>query len=811
MAEIPDYPLVASALDGSELLLGYRDGKTVSIPASKIVADVEDQTIELNLRAAGVDTHLTTLDQHGAAVDTHLATLDQHAAAIDTHLTTLDQRGAAVDTHLATLDQRAEAAATAVQAYAAQTQAEASEQACDYFIDPTSGVDTRDGRTKATAWKTDAPFNALSKVARDNSVIGLPRGSFGPPLVFSGDYLRVVAFGDPTLSDPQLSGALPLVRTAWTNEGSGIFRQDVTGALADAKNIANVSSYDPVTRYFEPIQLYTTRAALAAAPNGAAVIGWGTANLTVYLKPQDGDPATNGHIYQVDNGLPLQINGLAPVVEGITALNPGHQDGGIQLEGIGAAVRKCSLINGSRHDALIAPGGVIEDNYFGGGRNDFEFGVGGGNTLVVFAPMSLAGQSITLRRNVHDSRGQPAVAGPYWHAGGDNLRPLSALLEDETFVSLNVCIGGSPEPVEGIICQRPVFRTAPGGQVCGAFSLSSVQTYSPSGEINSWTADNGADQGVYDADLDVPSLGNGRAGFFFMQGNDHPTRANIVVRRGEFRFNPYYPLGAGPNAAIASLSHGDFDASDVRFVTKGTVLGHKVFYGWDLADGNVKGGGNTYPYGVKFRRNGVQYETLATAQAAGFEAGSVTQQPPAPTVTSLFDVPDGTVLADVPGWTLMGGPAGGMIVQNGRVRATGNPFVAYKRGDLPTAGGFVQFMPTVNSSYNYACTHIKDELNFVGIFLGGDSRLIGMEVSNGGLSQFMNPSRVIANGEDVRVVTRMTDLATSLYGFWLFAGDEMIYFVERELPNFAGITAAGLAANSPAPVGFVDNFRMGPL
>ncbi len=713
----------------------------------------------------------------------------------------------------ATADARA--AADRAVAIGAKLQAVIDAETVNYFVSSVTGSDVLDGKTDATAWRTDTSVKALG-MAIAGKPIGLARGSEFRRFDLTADHVRIQGYGDPSLPLPILDSSIPLLSAAWVPDAgyAGMFRQTVGGALENAKNLGNVLQLDTKLNEYEILRYFTSRADLNAAASGAFVDGWGTTNLTVYIKPIEGNPRKSGRVYRVANDVPLEITGNNAVVSDLTARNPGGQDGAIKALGYGHVVRRCRFLNGSRHNALIGFDCVVEDNYFGGGANGAEPAIGGGNTLVVFSG-SIDKRYMVLRRNVHDAREQTFVSGPLWHAGiSDSDVPSSILMEDEVYIGINTCLNGGVTPPGGLLNYRPRYVTSPGGLVCNIMTGSSAQIHSPTGEVNGCHENYAIDVSIFDADLRIPDVGNGRYGFCFVQGIT-TGGPNTRLIGGEYRIAPVgitngFAIGT---SAIANYTAGTFEARGARFVTEGTVLGHLLWYGWNVGHdggtGTVSGGGNTYPYGVKFAINGTTYPTLAAAQAAGYEPGSKSQQIRAPIATSGFDVPDGTPLENVPGWSLLGGASGTIVVQGGKPRSTSGQPAAYKRGDLPALGGYVSWKNTGSADYSYACTHVIDRLNFMGAFVTGKN-IEAYAFVDGAPRQIIAVNNATVPGDRITLAYRVINDATGEIRFWLYVNDETLDVRAVIQPKFAGVRAAGIGSHN-ASAAILDDFQIGPL
>ena len=101
-----------------------------------------------------------------------------------------------------------------------------------FYVDATSGVDTNDGLSQATAWKTVAKVDGSTFSAGDQilfkrgqiwneSLVPPSSGASGNPIVFD-------AYG--TGEAPTLTGYVPLPSSSWTLDSGNIWKTSITSS-----------------------------------------------------------------------------------------------------------------------------------------------------------------------------------------------------------------------------------------------------------------------------------------------------------------------------------------------------------------------------------------------------------------------------------------------------------------------------------------------------------------------------------------------------------------------------------------------------
>src|SRR3954470_16201969 len=102
--------------------------------------------------------------------------------------------------------------------------------AATFYVDATGGLDTNDGLSQATAWKTVAKVNGATFSAGDQilfkrgqvwneSLVPPSSGASGNPIVFD-------AYG--TGEAPTLTGYVPLPSTSWTLDSGNVWKTSIT-------------------------------------------------------------------------------------------------------------------------------------------------------------------------------------------------------------------------------------------------------------------------------------------------------------------------------------------------------------------------------------------------------------------------------------------------------------------------------------------------------------------------------------------------------------------------------------------------------
>src|SRR5438552_3234388 len=108
----------------------------------------------------------------------------------------------------------------------------ASSWASTFYVDATGGIDTNDGLSQASAWKTVAKVNGSTFAAGDQ--ILFKRGqiwneSLVPPSSgASGNPIGFDAYG--TGEAPTLTGYVPLPASSWTNDSTNVWKTSITSS-----------------------------------------------------------------------------------------------------------------------------------------------------------------------------------------------------------------------------------------------------------------------------------------------------------------------------------------------------------------------------------------------------------------------------------------------------------------------------------------------------------------------------------------------------------------------------------------------------
>src|SRR5262249_266938 len=101
-----------------------------------------------------------------------------------------------------------------------------------YYVDATSGNDTNDGLSQATAWKTVAKVNGSTFNPGDSILFkrgGIWNESLVPPSSgSSGNPITFDAYG--TGEAPTLTGYVPLPASAWTNDSTNVWKTSITSS-----------------------------------------------------------------------------------------------------------------------------------------------------------------------------------------------------------------------------------------------------------------------------------------------------------------------------------------------------------------------------------------------------------------------------------------------------------------------------------------------------------------------------------------------------------------------------------------------------
>lgn len=693
----------------------------------------------------------------------------------------------------------------------------------DRYLDTVTGNDANNGLTVNTPKLTMAAVLAMGSITA-GVAIGIARGSkissFSTGNTLTGDNVRVGSYGALATPPPVFDPSILLSPAGWAADGTytGMWNQSVGGGFVDAdlKNIGNVVWLNQATGKYVVLKQYATKVALNAAASGVYVSGWNTVTLAVSLKPGTyGNPATSGQEYRVANNYGLKIIGNYAVVSDIEARNAAEQNGCLDLGLANCTARRVSSRNGSRHNALFGKNSTVEDSYFGGGDNQLESGQRANGA--VFYTVDWNGGTWTSRRNTFENSDGNGMQAIYSHDSVNTGPMLPALSEDDTFIGTYsaVDIGANSAHINIV---RPTFKDGAYG-ICYHIGVTDTTCSFPKGRINmlSDTIADGITFQVLDADLVIPNMGDGsRQSLFLYTGSG--TGATVRVVRGTYTINPVIAGYSGHNAAPFVLNKGNLYVQGATFKMDGQFHAGAMSHGWDLGYlggtfGTVTGGANVWPYGIKFARNGTTYNTLALAQAAGFETGSTGQAVPTATAATDFSAIANGNLEGVTGWTKVRGPTGGFTVSSFKVAFATGATAAYKRGDIPAAGGYVRFK-VEGLGFNVGAGQK--------ISPTGDYYLIAYVSAVGKISvEYMTPTAnayllyeqgAAAVGDVITFVTRVTNAVTGEITGWVYVNDVLQAFGSFADLGLAAQTGVGCAGIYYAPSGAkFSAFSAGPL
>lgn len=165
-----------------------------------------------------------------------------------------------------------------------------------YYVDATSGDDTRDGLSAATAWKTIAKVNGASFVAGDQILFKRGeswRESLVPPSSgAAGSPIRFDAYG--TGEAPTITGYQDLPASSWTLDSGNIWKASITstsfnyilfqGSIWGLKHVTGKSScVAPYDFYFASNVLYVYSAGNPATYYGSVAAMLMTNGQLVYI------------------------------------------------------------------------------------------------------------------------------------------------------------------------------------------------------------------------------------------------------------------------------------------------------------------------------------------------------------------------------------------------------------------------------------------------------------------------------------------------------------------------------------------------
>lgn len=678
----------------------------------------------------------------------------------------------------------------------------------DRYLDTVTGNDANNGLTANTPKLTmDAVLGMGSITA--GVAIGIARGSkisnFSTGNTLTGDNIRVGSYGALSSSPPAFDPSILLLSSGWAADGTytGMYNQSVGGGYVDAalKNIGNVVWLNQATGKYMVLKQYATKAALSAAASGVYVSGWNTTTLTVSLKPGTyGNPATSAQEYRVTNNNGLRIYGNYAVVSDLELRNAAEQNGCLDLgSGVYTApvARRVKCLNGSRHNSLLGKNSTVEDSYFAGGDDQLEAASANG---IVFFTADWNGGTFTSRRNTFENNDGNNMLPIYSHDATNTGPMLPCLSEDDIFIATyNVGEVGVIGAHFNIV--RPTFKDNSYG-TCYYISTTDMTCSFPKGRINMISdglGDSRTTQ-VLDADLYVPNMGGGsRQSLFIYSGSG--AGAAVIVNRGTYLINPAITGYSGHNLAPFVLNKGSLYVQGATFKLDAQFHAGTMTHGWDLGYlggvfGTVTGGANSWPYGIKFARNGTTYNTLALAQAAGYETGSASQAIPTATAATDFSAIANGNLEGVTGWTKVRGPTGGFTVTSNKVAFVTGATTAYKRGDIPAAGGYIRFKVEVLRGNVGAAQRISPTGDYyLQTYVNSDGKIY-VEYLTPTVNNFMVYGQGAASvGDMITSVTKITNAATGEITIWVYVNDALQatgVYADLGLAAQTGVGCAGL-------------------
>lgn len=677
----------------------------------------------------------------------------------------------------------------------------------DRYLDTVTGDDAFNGLSENTAKKTMPGIVAMGSL--NNISIGIARGSIvRSNNDLTGNNVRVGIYGAIGTPRPVLDPSIALVPSGWAAHGTyaGMWTQTVAGFYVEVnmKNIGNVVWLDRSTGKYYVLKQYPTKAALNAAPSGVYVNAWNLGTMAISLKPgtKFGDPGKSGQEYRVTDGYGLRIIGTGNDVSDVILQNAAEQNGALDLGGDGSTARRITCLNGSRHNSLFGANALIEDSYFAGGDNQLESGQGP-NGAVVFT-IDFAGKSFTFRRCVFEDNDLNVMQAIYSHDAVNTGAPLPYNVEDCTFIGVYSCVEQSVAGSLGIVT-RPTFKNRFDGKISYHIGTFAMNVHYASGKISMLADGATQTQSYYDCDLHIADMGAGARQAFMVGG------AAIRYVRCKFLVDPIVRSYSGHENSFTRLSSGSLHVEGTTFKMDGQF--NTALFGCDLTGALAwTGGGNRWPYGTRFLRNGTTYGKLSAAQAAGYEAGSTSEPIPTPLVASNFSAVANGNLEGVTGWSKLIGPAGASVVASNKVGPAMAANAAYKRGQIPAAGGYVRFKVRGLNDHTFVAQRITNN---------GDHYLGCSAWADGHVQVwYLTPTTynrpvygpVVSIGDDVLFVTRVLDETTGNMGIWIYVNDIFVAYSEYADLVIASATNVGCASVGYNVAGdCFSDFSAGPL
>lgn len=248
--------------------------------------------------------------------------------------------------------------------------------ACNYYCDSRRGSDSNDGITPATAVRTIAKLQTL--IGSQNSIrIGLARGSsWRETLTIGGANVSVLGCGALSDARPILRADDPLPAATWALAAGKTVTYQATITLPGAnsnKQWINVYENGSALTFVADAATVETTAGSYTVTNQTNASGavTGTGTTTLYIHAGDGsNPTSSGKLYEyTTRSYALTSTGNNTTVVGVETRRNGHHDGSLTLYGTGNVVYDCIVRDGSKHNALIGGGSLINsqiiDQYYG--------------------------------------------------------------------------------------------------------------------------------------------------------------------------------------------------------------------------------------------------------------------------------------------------------------------------------------------------------------------------------------------------------------------------------------------------------------
>jgi hypothetical protein len=305
-------------------------------------------------------------------------------------------------------------------------------------------VDARTGNDFASGERSDAAFQTIGRLRRQTlgpgDVVRLARGSqWREELRDLPEFVTVEAYGEGERPLLDASDAIP--PGAWRREGS-LFAVDWAHSL-QAPNKVRFSVWENGIRMRRAATL--EEAGLTPGSFWAPKPDLGTTNVaTIYVNPRDGDPARNGHTYEVSSreyGLLLPTGGRAI---GIHTRRNGHHDGSLVGE-FDVLFRDCVAEDGTMHNVFLNSG-LVEDVL--ALRSEWMPGAGSSSLFVAYAKTSRGRGTIFRRaKAIGGDLSRPGEVGGsvgFFQHGVPGAEPYTFLIYEDCEAS-NVAVGFSGE------------------------------------------------------------------------------------------------------------------------------------------------------------------------------------------------------------------------------------------------------------------------------------------------------------------------------------------------------------------------------